>query len=151
MEEFQTSISWRLSALAGSFQADTSKYSKMFLTSKSWWLSASGSFQAVALKYWKWGASWKNIFKCPLKVSPSVNTIGQQKEEKGKTLVCDKRDMAITSAFYCDLHLTLMFLVVYKKSCVKDSEVWQRVFSNKIIVALVTQGFLSSFLSRPVA
>lgn len=92
--------------------------------------------------------SWKIIFKCPLKVSPPVKATGQQKEEKGKRLVFDKRDTAITSAFYCDLHLTLMFLVVYKKSCVKDSEVWQRVFSNKIIV---TQGFPSSFLSHPVA
>ena len=151
MEDFQTSISWRLSALAGLFQADASKYSKNFLTSESWWLSASWSFQTVALKYWKREASWKNIFKCPLKVSPPVNATVQQKEEKGKRLVCDKRNMAITSAFYCNRHWTLRFLVVYKKSCSKDSEVWQSFFSNKIIVTLVTQGFPSSFLSHPVA
>ena len=32
-----------------------------------------------------------------------------------------------------------------------ESEVWRKVISNKIIVTLVTQGLLSSFLSRPVA
>ena len=38
-----------------------------------------------------------------------------------------------------------------KKICLKESEVWQKVISSKIIVTLVTQGLPSSFLSRPVA
>ena len=39
-----------------------------------------------------------------------------------------------------------------KKICLKESEVWQKVISSKIIVgALVTQGLPSSFLSRRVA
>ena len=38
------------------------------------------------------------------------------------------------------------FLVFYKKIYLKDSEVWRKVVSNKIIVTLVTQGLPSSFL-----
>ena len=37
-----------------------------------------------------------------------------------------------------------------QKICFKESEVWRKVISNKVIVMLVTQGLLSSFLSRPV-
>ena len=33
----------------------------------------------------------------------------------------------------------------------KESEVWGKVVSNKIIVTLVTQGLLSSFLTCPAA
>ena len=43
-----------------------------------------------------------------------------------------------------------VFLLLYKKIFVKEHEVWQKGFSNKIIVTLVTQGLLSSFLSCPV-
>ena len=63
----------------------------------------------------------------------------------------DKRDRAITCVFCRDLHLTLTFSGLYKKICLKESEVWRKVISNKIIVTLVTQGLPSSFLSRPVA
>ena len=40
---------------------------------------------------------------------------------------------------------------LYKNICSKESEAWQQVVSNKIIVTLVTQGLPSSFLSRSVA
>ena len=63
----------------------------------------------------------------------------------------DKRDRAITCVFCRDLHLTIMFSGLYKKICLKESEVWRKVISNKISVTLVTQGLPSSFLSRPVA
>ena len=63
----------------------------------------------------------------------------------------DKRDRAITCVFCRDLHLTIMFSGLYKKICLKESEVWRKVISNKIIVTLVTQGLPSSFLFRPVA
>ena len=63
----------------------------------------------------------------------------------------DKRARAITSVFCRDLHLKLMFSGLYKKICLKESEVWRKVISNKTIVTLVTQGLPSSFLSRPVA
>ena len=59
---------------------------------------------------------------------------GWQEEEDGKTLVCDKRDRAITCMFCHGLQLLLCFLVFYKKVCLKESEVWQKVISNKIIV-----------------
>ena len=63
----------------------------------------------------------------------------------------DKRDRAITCVFCRDLHLTIMFSGIYKKICLKESEVWRKVISNKISVTLVTQGLPSSFLFRPVA
>ena len=44
-----------------------------------------------------------------------------------------------------------VYLLFYKKICLKECEVWRKVFSNKIIVTLVTQGLPSSFLSFPVA
>ena len=55
----------------------------------------------------------------------------------------DKRDRAITCVFRHDLHLTPMFSGLYKKICLKESEVWRKVISNKIIVTLVTQGLPS--------
>ena len=63
----------------------------------------------------------------------------------------DKRDRAITCVFCHDLHLTLMYPGLNEMICLKESEVWQQVISNKIIVMLVTQSLPSSFLSRPVA
>ena len=72
-------------------------------------------------------------------------------EENGKTLVRDKRDRAITCVSCRDPHLTLTFSGRCKNICLKESEVWRTDLSNKIIVTLVTQGLLSSFLSRPVA
>ena len=65
-------------------------------------------------------------------------------------LVHDKCDSPIMCVFSCDLHLTLMFSGLYKKICLKESEVWRKVISNKIIATLVTQGLPSSFLPRPV-
>ena len=41
--------------------------------------------------------------------------------------------------FRHDLYLTPMFSGLYKKICLKESEVWRKVISNKIIVTLVTQ------------
>ena len=43
------------------------------------------------------------------------------------------------------------FLVFYKYTCLKEGEVWRKVYSNKIIVTHVREGLPSSFLSRPVA
>ena len=56
----------------------------------------------------------------------------------------DKRDRAINCVFCRDIHQTLMFSGLYKKFCLRESEVWRKVISNKIIVTLVT-------LSLPVA
>ena len=65
--------------------------------------------------------------------------------------VCDKSDRAITCMLCRDLHLGLMFCGFYKKICLKESDVWRKVISNKIVVTVVTQGLPSSFLFRPVA
>ena len=51
----------------------------------------------------------------------------------------------------CYPHLTLMFCGLNKNICLKESEVWRKVISKKIIVMLVIRGLLSSFLSCPAA
>ena len=68
------------------------------------------------------------------------------------------QDRAITCVFCRDLHLTAMFFGLYKKICLKESEVCRKVILNKIIVLLVTMGScchtrfaICSFLSCPVA
>ena len=63
--------------------------------------------------------------------------------------VCDKRDRAIT--YMLCRHSALMFSGFYKKICLKESDGWRKVISNKFVVTVVTQGLPSSFLSRPVA
>ena len=69
---------------------------------------------------------------------------GRQEEGEGKTLVCDKRDKAITCILCRDLHLALIFCGLFKTICLKESEVWRKVISNKIVVTVVTQGLPSS-------
>ena len=66
-----------------------------------------------------------------------VHPTGRQEEEDGKTLARDKRDGANTCVLCRDLHLNLCFLVFYKKIYLKESEVWRKVISNKIVY----QGF----------
>ena len=48
-----------------------------------------------------------------------VCTTGGQAEVDGKTLVCDKRDRAITYVFCRDLHFTLMFSGLLQKDLLK--------------------------------
>ena len=79
------------------------------------------------------------------------NRTGSEDKEDDKTLVHDKHNRAATYAFCGDLHLIQSFLVFYKKTCLKEGEVWPKSFSNKIILTLVTQRLPSSFLSHPVA
>ena len=64
-------------------------------------------------------------------------------QQDGETLECDKHDRVITCVLRHDLQLTPMFSGLYKKICLKESEVWRKVISNKIIVTLVTQGLPS--------
>ena len=48
------------------------------------------------------------------KLQDSINSeFAQQKEEDGKTHVCDNRNVAITCVFCRDLYLTLLFLIIY--------------------------------------
>ena len=47
--------------------------------------------------------------------------------------------------------VTVLCMVFWKKTCLKVGEVRRKIFSNKIIYTLVTQGLPSSFLSRTVA
>ena len=48
--------------------------------------------------------------------------------------VCDKRDRAITCMLCRDLHSALMFSGFYKKICLKESDGWRKVISNKFVV-----------------
>ena len=51
--------------------------------------------------------------------------------EKGKTFVCYKHDMAITSEFCPDHHLTiLLILVYYKEFCLKEGKVSWKIFQT---------------------
>ena len=79
-----------------------------------------------------------------------VYSTGQQKEKDGKPLECDKRDGAITCVF-CREFTQHGFFALLQKICLKECEVWRKVFSNKIIVTLFTQGLPSSFPFRPLA
>ena len=81
-------------------------------------------------------------------VNPVISEFTQQ---DGKMFVCDKRDRAITCMLCRDLHSALMFSGFYKKICLKESDGWRKVISNKFVVTVVAQGLPSSFLSRPVA
>ena len=85
--------------------------------------------------------------------STFISEFTQQDGRKKRTAkcLCDKLDRAITCMLCRDLHLALMFSCFYKKICLKESDVWRKVISNKIVVTVVTQGLPSSFLSRPVA
>ena len=60
--------------------------------------------------------------------------------------VCDKRDRAISYMLCRDLHSALMFSGFYKKICLKESDGWRKVISNKFVVTVVTQGLPSSCL-----
>ena len=48
-----------------------------------------------------------------------VYATGRQKEEDGKTFVCDKRDRAITGIFCRDRHLTFMISGLLQKDLFK--------------------------------
>ena len=118
---------------------------------------------AFPAKILSWRFRHLNIVGCLLKKRPTkggvtgtlgpplATPLGRQTEEDGKTLVCDKHDRAITCVLCRDPHKTLIFSGLCKNICLKESEVWRKVISNKIIVTLVTQGLPSSFLSRTVA
>ena len=68
--------------------------------------------------------------------------------ENNKTSVCDKHDRGITWVIVVILNWHYCVLVLYENICSKEGEVWQKMFSNKIFLMLVTQG-LPSFFALP--
>ena len=90
-----------------------------------------------------------HFLKAPLVISEFTRQDGRKKKENGKTLVRDESGKAITIMSLSSLNINV-FWSVYKKICLKESEVWRKVISNKIIVTLVTQALSSSFHFRPV-
>ena len=71
------------------------------------------------------------------------NRTAERRERQ--TLVCDKCDKAIISAFCRDLHLTLLFSGLLLKDLFKGGWRLAKVFSNKNIVTLVKQSLPSCF------
>ena len=77
-----------------------------------------------------------------------VYATGRQKEEDGKTFVCDKRDRAITYVFSRDIHLTLTFLVFFYKTNLLTEGL---CLAESFFKRSYCQRLPSSFLSRPLA
>ena len=77
-----------------------------------------------------------------------ISEFSQQNGRKKRTA----KGLSVTNVtgplpVFSGIHLTLMFFFFYKKICLKECEVWGKVFSNTIIVTLATQGLLSTFPS----
>ena len=92
------------------------------------------------------------MFQCAL--CSHISEFTQQdgrKKRTAKHLCVTNMTGLLLACFVVIFYYYQCFLVLYKKICLKESEVCQKVVSKKIIVTLVTQGLLSSFLSRPVA
>ena len=76
------------------------------------------------LQYNAVNAKWTVDGSCPWS-QKWVYATGWQKEEDGKTLVCDKGDGGITRVFFRDLHLTFNFFLLFYKRFFKG--VWSLV------------------------
>ena len=67
----------------------------------------------VTVNVWRWdGLAW-------IKEYQWAYATGRQEEEDGRTLVCDKRDKAVSYVFCRDLHLTPMFSGLLRKDLFK--------------------------------
>ena len=58
-------------------------------------------------------------FTCSCLLQSKVSLRNRTAEDDGRTLVCDKRDKAISYVFCCDLHLTSMFSGLLQKDLFK--------------------------------
>ena len=61
-----------------------------------------------------------------------------QRRGRQNACVCDKRDRTITCVFVAKFNKYNCVLIFYKKIFSKEGEVWRELFSNRIIVTLVT-------------
>ena len=59
--------------------------------------------------------------------------------------MCEKRDIAITCEFCRELRLTFLFSGLYKKTRLKESEVWRTLFQTKLLAHTVCR-LLSSLV-----
>ena len=76
----------------------------------------------------------------PCNVVPLLLPVGNN-----KISVCGKHDRGITWVIVVILNWHYCVLVLHENICSKEGEVWQKFFSNKIFVMLVTQGLPSFF------
>ena len=80
-----------------------------------------------------------------------VYATGRQKEEDGKTFVCDKRDRAITCMFCRDRHVTLMISGLLQKDLFKRRwSLAERFFKQYRDVTFVSQYKVCRLRSSPV-
>ena len=56
---------------------------------------------------------------CNIVATLVIYATGRQEEEDGRTLVCDKRDKAISYVFCRDVHLTSMYSGLLQKDLFK--------------------------------
>lgn len=88
---------------------------------------------------WKENTSLKASLKKPIRPKWHLNG-----ETKGN--VCCRVERRLLTCYVVILNQHQCFLVLYKKICLKETEVWEKVVSHKIIVTLITQGLPSPFL-----
>ena len=78
-----------------------------------------------------------------------ISEFSQQSDRKKRTA----KHLRVTNvtgpllACFVENSLTLDVVFFYKKICLKECEVWGKVFSNTIIVTLASQGLPSTFPS----
>ena len=90
-----------------------------------------------------------NLILCKGTVSGySVNRWPSRKNRTANTCVWQTWQGYYLRVLSWSSHNTNVFWSFTKKICLKESEVWRKIVSNKIIVTLVTQGSLVFF---PVA
>ena len=82
---------------------------------------------------------------------PPISEFAQQNSRKKRMACVTNVTELLLGCFVVIFTQHYFFLVFYKYTCLKEGEVWRKVYSNKIIVTHVREGLSSSFLSRPVA
>ena len=53
----------------------------------------------------------------------------------------------LLASFFLDLRLTKLFLVISKKICLKEGEVWRNYYVNKVVCLLFSAVLLRKFNS----
>ena len=76
---------------------------------------------------------------------------GRKTKKTSKRLCETKGTRLLLDCFVVSSPNIGFFLVFCEEICLKEGEVWRKIFPNEIVFMLVTQGLSSSFSSRPDA
>ena len=82
---------------------------------------------------------------CQELISPLALDIGVRMDEIAQTIVFSQKDLF--KGYPASRVASIFLLAGY----LKEGEVWEKSFLNKIIATLITQGLPSSILCRPIA